>query len=236
MTTKNLPTIGIVVRAIVIPGRRDPIQGVFSSYIDCIHASGGLPLLVPFVSDAAINQLDGLVLSGGEDLAQSSYWSAGGPRAPLDAERDMIERSIILSAREKKVPVLGICRGAQVVNCSLGGTVARFADCDLSKHTSSAGCVCTHIVKVVSGAEFVTLFGGEETSSVVSRHSCFISKLGRGLRVAAVADDGTVEAFDSTEWACLGIQWHPEWRGPSAQRDLRPFEWLISQASGRMKA
>jgi putative glutamine amidotransferase len=230
------PLIGIMARAFAVPGRSDSVAGVFASYVECVYAAGGHPLAVPPASAGAVAMLNGLLLAGGEDIASSALWSAGGPAGPVDHDRDVVEQAACLLAREQNIPTFGICRGAQVMSCVLGGEIARFAEEAAAAHTDvDKGHGREHGVDVVPETTLSQLVGGAVNMRVVSRHNCFISTLGRGLRPAAVAEDGTVEAFDSTSWTCLGVQWHPEWHGPSVPRDLRPFAWLVQQAQERMR-
>jgi putative glutamine amidotransferase len=217
------PLIGISARAISFPGRNDPVLGAFTSYIESVRAAGGVAIVVPFESLEVISLVDGLLLTGGEDPAELAWWSSGEACGRVDRMRDATEQAICMTARNDNIPTLGICRGAQVINCSLGGRIARFEEASGGLHKDMRnGGISEHRVRIFSG-----------TVNVVSRHNCFISELAPHLRTAAVADDGTIEAFDAPDWDCLGLQWHPEWPGKSVKRDPQPFEWLVRKALAR---
>lgn len=209
---------------------------MFAPYIRCIQASGGEALLIPPGSVGAIDRVDGLLLVGGEDLAAKKWWSEGEPHPPLDAKRDAAELSLCERARYLKLPVLGICRGAQLMNCVLGGSVASLDAEQIAGHfVSDPANSCEHAVRIAPETELSVALSGEGGHRVVSRHTCCIAKLGKGLQASAWAEDGTIEAIESMEWPFLGLQWHPEWHGRSACQDLRPFQWLVESAQRRRK-
>jgi len=230
------PQIGILARTFSWEERSDCAFGVFASYIECVYAAGGDPIVLPPVSAGAVSKLDGLLLVGGEDPADPSWWSVGQANCPIDEARDAAEKSACIQAKEMNIPTFGICRGAQIINCIAGGQIARFSDGIAHKHSDpNEGTDVEHDVDILQDSALSQLVGGFQKLRVISRHHSFLSTLGKGLRPAAVASDGSIEAFDSTSWTCLGVQWHPEWQSPSVPRDIRPFEWLVQHARERIE-
>lgn len=234
MNAIRRPVVGIIARTFALPDRFARVVGTLSPYTDCVFDAGGLPLIIPPKSVERLRILDGLVLAGGEDLGDSVWWSSGSPRGQIDVARDDAEQTAIHFARKANIPTLGICRGAQIISCVLGGQIARFESSAAGAHQGVDGRQGReHNVSVVQNTTLSSLFHESPSIRVTSRHECFISRLGRNLRPAAYADDGTIEAFDSPKWRCLGLQWHPEWLQSGSQPDLRPFEWLVDHAHGR---
>ena len=169
-----------------------------------------------FVDDAEAlaDRLDGLIFSGGPDLDPGTYGHAPHPRLGPDVDRvsDEYELALHAVAAERDLPVLGICRGMQALNVSRGGTLHQH----LPDHTAldhnqgHASYEPAHPVSVAGGSLLRRLTGAS-TLEVNSYHHQAVDRVGDGLRVCALAQDGTVEAvWDPAARFCLGVQWHPE--------------------------
>jgi len=188
-----------------------------SSYVRSLINAGLTPLLVPPLIDVdkagdALAGAAGLVLTGGEDIHPASYGEA--PHAKLeetDQSRDAVELALYRAARERQLPVLAICRGIQLVNVAMGGTLYQ----DLpSEHPSTVDHIDPkgrHALRVESGSSLAQAVGSP--SSVNSRHHQAVKRLGEGLRAVAWAEDGVIEGAElangDRSWL-LAVQWHPE--------------------------
>ncbi|MEU5975430.1 gamma-glutamyl-gamma-aminobutyrate hydrolase family protein [Streptomyces sp. NPDC047315] len=182
-----------------------------AAYPALIQASGGLAAMLPPDLDAAsaravVARLDGLVIAGGADVEPVRYGSDRDPRTgPPARDRDAWELMLVDAALEAGLPLLGICRGMQVLNVALGGTLVQHVD----GHTGGVGVFSTHRVRPVPGTRYAAL--APEPTDVPTYHHQAVDRLADGLIASAHADDGTVEAVElaGDAWV-LGVQWHPE--------------------------
>jgi anthranilate synthase component 2/putative glutamine amidotransferase len=202
-------------------------------YLDAVVAAGGVPLLLPPVgTDAsALNVLDGLIVAGGCDVDPSSYDATPHPETvETRPGRDEHEKVLIRAALDRDLPLLAICRGLQMLNVTLGGTLQQHLPDVVAhdEHRPSPAVFGTTEVKVEPDTLTGRLFG--ERTSVHCYHHQAINVVAPGLRVTARAGDGTVEAaeVDGHEFA-IGVQWHPE-ENPN---DLRLFTALTDAALQR---
>ncbi|WP_137990402.1 gamma-glutamyl-gamma-aminobutyrate hydrolase family protein [Streptomyces vilmorinianum] len=194
-------------------------------YPRLIQASGGLAAMLPPDDPSAaagvVSRLDGLVIAGGADVEPVRYGAAPDPRTgPPARARDAWELSLIEAALAAGTPVLGICRGMQLLNVALGGTLVQHLD----GHTEAPGVMGRHPVKPVPGTRYASLV--PEATSVPTYHHQSVDRLGDGLTASAHAEDGTIEAVElpAPAWA-LGVQWHPE-----MGEDLRVMRGLVAAA------
>ncbi|WP_151774728.1 gamma-glutamyl-gamma-aminobutyrate hydrolase family protein [Streptomyces abyssomicinicus] len=198
-----------------------------SGYHRLVQRAGGLAALlppdVPERAAGAVARLDGLVIAGGPDVDPSRYGAGRDPRTgPPAVERDAWELALIDAALEARLPLLGVCRGMQLLNVALGGTLRQHVD----GHAGVPGMFGRHPVAPVPGTRYAELV--PEVTSVPTFHHQAVERLGAGLVVAARAvSDGTVEAVErpGPDWV-LGVQWHPEMGA-----DLRVVRALIDSAS-----
>ena len=182
-----------------------------------VAAGGGLPLiLAPDEASAdspgqLLDLLDGLVLSGGADLDPASYGAERDPRTTNPrAERDRFELGLARGALERDLPVLGICRGMQILNVARGGTLAQHLD-DVELHLHTPGRFTDHEVRLEPGSLAASAVGADRVS-VRSHHHQGIDRLGEGFRPSGWAEPGgAIEAIEAPDrhWA-LGVLWHTE--------------------------
>lgn len=209
-----------------------------SKIISSVRAAGGAPLaLTPAEDEREIEKLatklDGFVFAGGQDIAPSFYGEESrGSRAP-DIERDHFETALCRAALERDKPLLGICRGCQLLNVVLGGTLTQdlpSVDEKWTLHSRSdvmRGYV--HEVKILSPWLFPNHSG--EMMPVNSMHHQAIGRLSKHLQAAAVADGGIIEAVSAPayKWA-VGVQWHPECLAEDDAVQMDIFRALVEKA------
>ncbi|MFK4102264.1 gamma-glutamyl-gamma-aminobutyrate hydrolase family protein [Streptomyces sp. NPDC019531] len=197
-----------------------------AGYPRLVQRAGGLAAMLPpdapEHAEAAVARLDGLVIAGGPDVEPVRYAAAPDPRTgPPARARDTWELALIQAALTAGLPLLGICRGMQLLNIALGGTLVQHID----GHAEVPGVFGHHTVKPVPG----TLYGdiAPEETTVPTYHHQAVDHLGTGLRPSAHAPDGTVEAVElpGAHWV-LGVQWHPE-----MGEDLRVMRALVTAAA-----
>ncbi|MFH8366985.1 gamma-glutamyl-gamma-aminobutyrate hydrolase family protein [Streptomyces sp. NPDC018031] len=197
-----------------------------AGYHRLVQRTGGLAAQLPpddpRAAAAVVSRLDGLVIAGGPDVEPVRYGCAPHPRTgPPARERDTWELALIEAALAAGLPLLGVCRGMQLLNVALGGTLVQH----LEGHGGPPGVFAHHEVKPVPGTLLARLL--PEPVTVPTYHHQALDRLGSGLVPAAYADDGTVEAVELPDAAAftLGVQWHPE-----AGDDPRVMAALVAAA------
>lgn len=194
-----------------------------ASYARALTGVGLVPLVVPPLIDpadvrAVLAPVSGVLLTGGADVHPAAYGAAPHPRIErTDAERDAVEIAILHGARERHLPVLAICRGIQLVNVALGGTLVQDLPSERASSTIHAGSSARHGVRIAPASLLHRTVG--ELSQVNSRHHQAVQDVAPGLRAVAWADDGVIEALEWAEEAAhwmLAVQWHPEDEGEEA--------------------
>jgi len=198
-----------------------------SGYAQCVLAAGGLPVYVPLDVDPRpyLDHLDGLVFTGGADVEPGRYGQAPDGNGHYEPERDELELGLLAGAVDHQVPVLGICRGLQVLNVHAGGTLHQDVPPHARYDVDPGEAV--HRVAFEPGTVLHGLYGPD--TEVNSLHHQCVDRLGAGLVVAARADDGTIEALEVPGADVLAVQWHPEMR-PVAEP---VFAWLVERARSR---
>ena len=174
-------------------------------------------------------RVDGLIIGGGDDIGPDLYGGRLGISARLDPERDDLERGLAEAALERNIPVLGICRGSQMLNVALGGTL----DQDAWTTYGANSKITTILPKreiCVEADTHLSLISGEKPMKVNALHSQAVDRLGAGLRVSARDTGGMVQAIERVrDPFALGVQWHPEHLF-YAHRQRAIFRALVSAA------
>jgi len=222
----RLPVIGISAR-LLPSGTSSPgnTVGVSENYVQAVEAARGAPLLLPLMQSsdalaAIAERLDGLLFSGGEDLSPSHYHETAHPKlGEVSTSRDSFELQCFHLAMAKRLPILGICRGLQLINVALGGTL--YQDLPTQRPSAVAHLLpedadlpisaSTHHIKIAAESQLSRILG---TASIRanSRHHQAVKSLGQGLIANAWSDDDVIEGFElpSPSQFLLGVQCHPE--------------------------
>jgi len=191
-------------------------------YVQAVEQAGGLPLIVPMLdTDAAAEAfaalLDGLVVTGGPAVTDGLVGALPPDLDATDPVRLASDRRIFRPFLERRRPVLGICYGMQLGNALLGGTI--YGDVEAERpgtgvHSQKRGGA-EHAVRVAEGTHLRRLLGTDRLT-VNTRHLQAVAAPGAGLRVAALAPDGVIEALESDDGRFIGVQFHPERMGAAA--------------------
>jgi putative glutamine amidotransferase len=206
-----------------------------ANYAEQVAAAGGVPVLLPPLPGvaAAVDRLDGLLLTGGGDIDPGRYGAQPHPRTGrVSTPRDAAELEQLDAAMAAGLPVLGVCRGLQLVNVARGGTLCQSLPNDAG-HTPVPGTFGSHPVRVAPGTRLAGILGADgDRADVPTAHHQAVDRLGEGLVATAWAEDGVIEAVEPTaadDSFLLAVQWHPE-----AGTDPRVIEALVAAASARM--
>ena len=222
--------------------------GVNAAYIRSVVAAGGVPIIVspvlgPAYAARALHGVDGLLLSGGEDIHPAWYGADPSPHLyPPSRERDLFELAVFAAARQQELPILGICRGIQLINIGLGGSLLQDLPSErpgpVAHDSGKARDARTHAVRVQEGSRAAVALG-RTALTVNSFHHQAIDRLAGGLVASGWSDDGLIEAAESpadTPWL-LAVQWHPEEMHAEAQAPERGlFQALVEAAAERAEA
>lgn len=209
-------------------------------YLDAVRRAGGAPVLLPPGepgTDEILSAVRGVLVIGGGDVDPACYGSAGHPAVNgVDRERDEFEIRLINAAARRGVPVFGICRGAQVVNVALGGTLIEHvpdATDGSVPHSAAGGGFVDHAVTIAAGSKLADILGAT-TCVAPSYHHQAIRAAAPGLAVTARSADGIIEAVElpAHPWF-VAVQWHPE---RSAERDpvqQRLFDEFVRECAAK---
>lgn len=207
-------------------------------YFEGVTRAGGVALLLPpqpvnrDIADRVLDRVDGLVITGGPDVDPARYGQQPHPTTNEPAtERDAWEFALLEAALRRGIPVLGVCRGAQVLNTALGGTLHQHLPEVIghTHHQKGNAVFGTSAVRTVPDTKLAGLIG--ETSDAQCYHHQAIDRLGEGLVVSARDSDGVIEAVErdpalSGDAFVLAVQWHPE----ESLDDLRLFTAVVDAA------
>jgi gamma-glutamyl-gamma-aminobutyrate hydrolase PuuD len=207
---------------------------IAQGYVEGVRLAGGRALVLPpdplweREPDDVLDMLDGLIVAGGNDIGADRYGHEPHPRTnPPHARRDAAELGLLRGALERDLPVLGICRGIQLLNVARGGTLVQHLEdvVDQAPHRLDDSSWGQHEVDTVSGTRTRAIIG--ERAVVRSHHHQGIGRVGAGLMESAYAPDGIVEALeDGGLRFCVGVLWHPEAEVPGPGQAL--FDALVS--------
>lgn len=202
------------------------------SYLDIVVAAGALPVILPPVGEwgeGELSRLDGLILAGGPDVDPARYGQTAEHETDEPrTERDVIELRLVDAALRNGFPVLGVCRGMQVMNVALGGTLRQHIPDDLGNtdHRPKIGTFGQVEVTVAADSQLAAIIGQEV--GVHCHHHQAVDRLGTGLTPVAWARDGCVEAVEIPgDGFAIGVQWHPE----RDVTDVRLVKALVQAAS-----
>lgn len=225
--------------------RRSPVLEVDRSlttldraYVDAVTGAGGAVTILPVQpagnAEAAVAALDALVLSGGGDVAPERYGASRHPAVGgVDEDRDEWEVALIAQARQRRLPVLAICRGVQILNVALGGTLIQH----LPEHAGqqahphlvpSRFDQSAHHVDVAAGSRLAKVLDTDRLD-VNTLHHQAIDRPADELAVVARDEHGVIEGVEHRDEPVLGVQWHPELIA-HAPPHHRLFEWLVAEA------
>lgn len=235
----DLPLIGIEVDLTATPtGRR--YAKCYESYFDAVSDAGGAPVLLPPCPEPAARRVlaavQGVVVPGGDDFAAEEWGEVNrdNPRFTASDPRRLVQGKLLMRLiLEQRVPFLGVCYGAQLLNLAQGGTLLQDLPTDLAEplphHTEA------HDVRVKPGTLLAKLTGVKRMS-INSRHHQANQRVGDGLRISAQAEDGVVEAIEAADPEAhpflLGVQWHAEELG-DGPGGAPVFQGLVEAARAR---
>jgi putative glutamine amidotransferase len=192
-----------------------------NAYVTALESAGIVPVVVPPLSSndavgAILSRVDGLLLTGGEDVEPSLYGQPRSAKCGVSNEaRDHTEIALVRSARAMRLPVLAICRGPQLLNVALGGTLIQDIPSEvpnsLGHNAREDRSARVHDVNIDEGSRIAAAVGGTRIS-VNSLHHQSVRDVAPGLKVTATAPDGIIEGLesDTDDWWAIAVQWHPE--------------------------
>jgi putative glutamine amidotransferase len=205
-----------------------------ANYAEQVSAAGGIPVLLPPLPGiaAAVGRLDGLLLTGGGDIDPGRYGAQPHPATSrVSGPRDAAELEVLNAAMAAGKPVLGVCRGMQLLNVARGGTLCQHLPGEAG-HTPAPGTFGSHAVRIEAGTRLAGILGTNAAGvDVPTAHHQAIDRLGDGLVATAWAEDGVVEAVERSDAGgpfLVAVQWHPE-----AGADPRLIKALVAAASAK---
>ncbi len=231
------PIIGIISNPII---ENRAIYKINATYIERTVEAGGIPLAIPSKINLAdceriISTIDGLIIPGGGDILPELFGEETHPKVIYALkEVDLFEMELIRLARKHNKPLLGICRGAQLINVAFGGTLYQ----DIPSQYKDEVCHVQswnnidhpmHKVYLEEDSNLYKIFG-ETVLDVNTLHHQSVKDLGQGLRIVGKAKDGVVEAIETEDGMIIGVQWHPENLVPNYKEYMKIFEYLIEKS------
>ncbi len=241
------PVIGVATQTLpAIPGERPHCWVMGFRYIEALRASGALPWVIPLIPsdpetmEGIFERLDGVFLTGGVDVDPGRY---GEPKSQFcgltDPDRDAVELMLLHHATRRNLPVLAVCRGIQIINVAMGGTLYQDVSAQVPatmKHdyfptlVSPSRAYLAHDVLIETGTRLGDIVG-RGPAPVNSMHHQAIKTLAAGLRATAHAPDGVIEAIEATDDRYMvAVQWHPEELTETQAGMKRLFDSFISAA------
>ncbi|MBH0098563.1 gamma-glutamyl-gamma-aminobutyrate hydrolase family protein [Salinibacterium sp. NSLL150] len=207
-------------------------------YFEAVTDAGGIAVLLPpqpvddDIAASIVQGLDGLILTGGKDVDPARYGQEPHPTTDVPRkDRDAFEDALVRAAIKQNVPFLGICRGAQILNVALGGTIIQHLPDVIgsTRYSAGGGVFLVNDVAVEPDTTLAALLGGDDSVAVKSYHHQAIDTLADGLVVTGRGDDGVIQAVElpSVDF-CVAVQWHPE---EDAKEDARLFRGIVEAAA-----
>jgi len=222
--------------------RQGVLFGCPKTYATAVLDAGGAPVLLARTDDKdaiadVMARTDALLLSGGGDMVSLLYGEEPHPKTTYqDPVRDRMELEAIRIALERGVPILGICRGIQVLNVAMGGTLVQDVGSEVpdahQHYTHARDTVLSHTVDVEEDSLLARVLGMTSTPTNSWHHQA-VKEPGKGLRISARARDGVVEAIEADDGRpVLAVQWHPEDCCDEYPPFQKLFDWLVESAAG----
>ena len=216
-------------------------EAVLDAYTRAVLEAGGLPLIMPIplaepaLVEEYLQKIDGLIMTGGADIHPSFYGQTVLERCgEIDEERDRFEVELVHTARGRDLPFLGICRGLQILNVALGGSL--YQDLSYRQGTDPAHDSPrerrgepAHPVAIAASTRLAEIIGAREVP-VTSTHHQIIRDLAPDLTISAIAPDGVIEGIEGPGRFLLAVQWHPERMASRHPEQLALFQSLIESA------
>ena len=207
-----------------------------TNYTEAVARAGGIPVIFPTVADSAlaaalVKKVDGVIFSGGPDLDPSYYgetfWNE---TVEVDTLRDVSDLMLMRAALAAKKPIMCICRGEQLMNVVLGGSLYQDLPTQVDTLVKHGGGTW-HRIGVEKGSVLYTLFG-QDSLTVKSFHHQAVKQVAPGIRVTAHADNGIVEAYEYGD-RLIAFQFHPEGMARTDDTWLAPFRYFVKMSGGR---
>ena len=218
---KPVPACTVAVTASIRPDGDTSRVRLTAAYVTALENAGLVPLIVPPLSNdrapaAVLDSVSGLVLTGGEDVDPARYGEQRHEKVrSVNPARDATEAALVEEAKARGLPVLAICRGIQILNVALGGTLVQdiSSQCqtDIGHDEDGPRDSRSHEISVEPGSLIAAAVGAEHLS-VNSFHHQSVKRVAAGMRVTARSPDGVIEGIESTDkrWWVMAVQWHPE--------------------------
>ncbi len=242
------PIIGITGRPHVVASAGTTVRTYRAdqTYTESVKRAGGIPItLIPMAPEAMpqlLDMIDGLLIPGGGDINPERYDATPHEAVNgVDDERDAFELEMVRRARDRRIPTMAICRGLQVVNVALGGTLVQ----DLPSHKGAHGHDITgegayepHSEALIDPGCRIASIIGEGLHQINSIHHQAVEELGEGLRVVGAAPDGTIEAIEheDTSWPLIAVQWHPEFLGMADHGESHDLFHAFVESAAKYRA
>lgn len=211
-----------------------------SNYCAAVIRAGGLPILIPPVTtEYDLSLFDGLILTGGGDIHPDSYQGKSHDTLyKMDKTRDALELSLCKQALDTELPLFCICRGIQILNLALGGSIFQhlpdhYHDC--IAHRQDDGSPIPHEVSIEAGSKLADILAVDHCT-ISSQHHQALNKVADCLSVTAYAEDGVIEAVEYKNHPVIGVQWHPEHTAENDPIQQRLFNRFIESIKGDKNA
>lgn len=248
---KRFVTIVLLILVCILPSQareKRVVIGISASkpssatetYVQAVRRAGGVPLIIPITADdielqTLLKVVDGVIMTGGEDVEPWRYGHEPIPElGGVYPERDEFDIKLLRMAAERRLPIMGICRGLQVMNVAFGGTLYQDIPTQIPdksiNHSTGSGKIRAHKIAVKQGTRLHKIIG--DSAVVNSTHHQSVQQLAPGFRITAVAEDGVVEGIEMANGRPIfGVQFHPEVFVSSGEDEfLGLFEYFIKAA------
>jgi putative glutamine amidotransferase len=234
-----VPPARIGITSTTIRHEQHELHSLNRAFVDAVVIAGGIPVVLPVLHTAmaadSLDGIDGLLLSGGGDIDPAAYGEDAAPEVEqVDALRDGFEFALVRAALERRLPVLGVCRGHQVLNVALGGRMIQHVPhlTEVNHQDRARSGDLIHTVQVDPDSLVAEVLG-VDLVGVNTLHHQAVAEPGRDLRVVARStDDGLIEAVEHADHHIIGVQWHPELLLNHPEH-CRLFRWLVAEGTRR---